>query len=256
MIDNRAAERIVAAAELEPGSRVVEIGPGLGALTFPLLHAGVDILALEADRSMIGALTDRLGSKYRDRVEFIHGNALNFDFTALPRGTVVLGNLPYHVSSQLIFKMMAAHPAVDRAVVTIQKELAERILSPPGPKAYGRISVKIRAQTKLTSVMTLKPGAFFPPPKVSSQTIRLDFGQPPPLEIISREMFEKVVLAAFAQRRKTLRRALLAAPLGIDKETWEEVFQAAGIDPGLRAEKLSLEDFIRLANQAGEAAAS
>jgi len=227
---------------------VVEIGPGLGALTFPLVSTGARIICLETDRALAGALKDRLGRKFRDQVEIILTDALVFDLTSLPPGVVVVGNLPYQISSPTIFKLLAAGEAVNRAVLTLQKEVADRILSPPGPKIYGLISVRVQLRTKVESIMTLPPQAFYPAPKVASQTIRLTFNQPPPEPIADEALLEKIVRAAFGQRRKTLRQALLNAPLGLDKNQMEEVFNAAGIDPGLRAEKLSPADYVALAN--------
>ena len=248
LTDRFSAEKIVAAAEIKPDETVVEIGPGLGALTFPLVSTGARIICLETDRALAGALKDRLGRKFRDRVEIILIDALAFDLTSLPPGVVVVGNLPYQISSPTIFKLLAAGEAVDRAVLTLQKEVADRILSPPGPKIYGLISVRVQLRTKVESIMTLPPQAFYPAPKVASQTIRLTFNQPPPEPIVDEALFEKVVRAAFGQRRKTLRQALLNAPLGLSKNELEEIFNTAGIDPGLRAEKLSPADYVALAN--------
>ncbi len=250
LTDRRAAERIVAAAGIKPGERVVEIGPGLGALTFPLIHAGAEVIALEADRSLAAVLKDRLGKKFAPRVEIVLGDALAFDFAGLPAGTKVIGNLPYHIASPLIFKLLEAGPAVGLAVLTLQKELADRILSPPGPKTYGQITVKVGLKAKVEPILTLKPGAFYPPPKVASKTIRLTFGQAPPLPLADEELFAKIVQAAFGQRRKTLRQALLAAPLGWNIDVLEEIFAAAEVEPTQRAEKLAVADFIRLANAA------
>ncbi|MBW2617280.1 MAG: ribosomal RNA small subunit methyltransferase A [Deltaproteobacteria bacterium] len=248
LTDPRTAEKIVAAARIEPHETVVEIGPGLGALTFPLIRTGARIICLETDKSLAAALRERLGRKLMDRVEIVVGDALAFDLTSLPPGVVVVGNLPYQISSPTIFKLLAAGETVDRAVLTLQKEVADRILSPPGPKIYGLISVLIQLRTQIESIMTLPPGAFYPAPKVASRTIRLTFNQPLPEPIVDEALFEKIVRAAFGQRRKTLRQALLNAPLGLDKNQMEEVFNAAGIDPGLRAEKLSPAHYVALAN--------
>jgi len=239
----------VAAAEIRSGETVVEIGPGLGALTLPLARTGARIIALEADRALAGALRERLG-RLRARVEIVVGDALAFDLSALDPGTVVLGNLPYHISSPLVFKLLAAGRAVDRAVLTFQKELADRLLSPPGSRIYGLISVLVQLKARLEAVLTLPPGAFHPRPKVASKTIRFVFNQPPPLDLADEEVFSRLVRAAFGQRRKTLRQALLGSPLGLDRQGIEAVFEAAGIAPTLRAEKLSVSDFIRLANAA------
>lgn len=238
------------AAGIAPSDTVVEIGPGLGALTFALARTGARVIALEADRALAGALKERLGRKFLERVEVIPGDALRLDLSEFGQSLVVVGNLPYQISSPLIFKLLEAGPTVDRAVLTLQKELAERIQSPPGPKAYGVISVMVQLQAKVTEVMDLPPGAFFPVPQVASRTIRLDLNQPPPEPLDDKAEFRLLVRAAFNQRRKTLRQALLKAPLGFSREVLEEVLVKAGIDPGLRAERLSVGDYIRLANAA------
>jgi len=227
---------------------VVEIGPGLGALTFPLARTGARVVAVEVDRTLAGLLRERLGRKLRQRVEVVVKDALSFDFTAHGQGLVVVGNLPFHISSPLIFKLLDLGPAVDRAVLTLQKEVADRILSPPGPKIYGIISIMVQLKAQVEPVLSLPQGAFFPQPKVAAQTIRFQFNQAPPLALADEALFNKLVRAAFGQRRKTLRQALLKAPLGLDLDRLERAFSQAGLDPGLRAEKLSVADFIALTN--------
>ena len=231
-----------------PGDTVVEIGPGLGALTFPLSRTGARVVALETDRSLAAALKERLGRKPRERVEIVSTDALGFDLSQLGQGLVVVGNLPYQISSPLIFKLIEAGPAIDRAVLTLQKELAQRIASQPGPKSYGLISVMVQLRAKVETIMDLPPGAFFPVPKVASRTIRLKLNQDPPLPLKDQDRFRLVVRAAFNQRRKTLRQALLKAPLGLTREGLEQMFQKAGIDPATRAEKVSVAGFVSLAN--------
>ena len=230
---------------------MVEIGPGLGALTFPLSRTGARVVALEADRALAAALKERLGRKPRERVEIVSGDALGYDLSQLGTGLIVVGNLPYQISSPLIFKLMEAGRIVDRAVLTLQKELAQRIASGPGPKTYGLISVMVQLRAAVETLMDLPPGAFFPVPKVSSRTIRLKFNQAPPLPLRDEKGFNLVVRAAFNQRRKTLRQALLKAPLGLAREQLESVFEQAGVDPGLRAEKIPVAGFVKLANAYG-----
>jgi len=229
---------------------VVEIGPGLGALTFPLSRTGARIIALEADRSLAGALKERLGRKFRERVEVIRTDALKYDLSQLGQDLVIVGNLPYQISSPLIFKLLEAGRTVNRAVLTLQKELARRIASRPGPKSYGIISVLVQLKAGVETIMDLPPGAFHPVPKVASRTIRLDFNRPLPKQLDDPAEFKLLVRAAFNQRRKTLRQALLKAPLALTKEELEMIFQTAGIDPTIRAEKLSVTDYIDLSNAA------
>ena len=230
---------------------MVEIGPGLGALTFPLSRTGARVIALETDRALAAALKERLGRKVREKVEIVRADALEYDLSQLGQGLVVVGNLPYQISSPLIFKLIEAGPVVDRAVLTLQKELAQRIASRPGPKTYGLISVMVQLKAGVETVTDLPPGAFFPVPKISSRTIRLNLNQPPPLPLQDENGFRLLVRAAFNQRRKTLRQALLKAPLGLIKEELEAIFEQAGIDPSLRAEKISVSGFVELANAYG-----
>lgn len=249
--DESAAYKIVAAADIKPDDRVVEIGPGLGALTFPLTATGARITVIEADRAMAAALKERLGKKYQDQVDIVLMDALKFDLTDLGPGLIVIGNLPYQITSPFVFKLLAS-PNIDRAVLTIQKEVADRLMSPPGPKAYGQMSVLVQLKAKVEQVLSLPPGAFYPAPKVASTTIRMTFGQPPPLPLDDYDRFVKVVKASFAQRRKTLRKALLGSPLGLDQEHLAAALETAGIEPTIRAERLSVADFIRLANALGD----
>lgn len=220
----------------------------MGALTFGLARRAKRLIALETDRSLVGPLKDRLGREFKDKVAVLHQDALAFDLAEAGDGLVLMGNLPYQISSPLLFKIIEAGSVVDRAVVTLQRELADRIVAGPGPKIYGLISVMIQLKARVTGVLNLSAGAFHPRPKVASKTIRLDLGQPPPIPLLDETAFKLVARAAFGQRRKTLRQALLSAPLGPDREDWEEIFREADQDPRLRAEKLSVEDFIRLAN--------
>lgn len=248
LVDPRTAERIVAAAGIRPEETVVEIGPGLGALTFHLARTGARLIALETDRDLARILSERLGRKLKQRVEVVRTDALAFDLAQAGSDLVIVGNLPYQISSPLIFKLLSAGPVVGRAVLTLQQELADRLASPPGSKTYGLISVLVQLKARVEPLFTLPPGAFHPRPKVSSRTIRLTFNQPPPLELADSEAFERLVRAAFNQRRKTIRQALLGAPLGLTRERLEEGFSRAGINPTLRAEMIPLEGFIALSN--------
>lgn len=241
----------MAAAGIGPEETVVEVGPGLGALTFPLARTGTRLIALEADRDLARVLAERLGRKLKERVEIIRTDALAYDLALAGRGLVVVGNLPYQITSPLIFKLLRAGPVVSRAVLTIQKEMADRLASPPGSKIYGLISVLVQLKARVEPLFTLPPGAFHPRPKVSSKAIRLNLNQPPPLPLADPEAFERLVRAAFNQRRKTLRQALLGAPLGLTRERLEEGLDRAGISPGSRAEMIPVEGFIALANALG-----
>ncbi len=251
LCDLKAAEKIVAAAAIDPEREtVVEIGPGLGALTFPLARTGARVVAVEKDAALAAILRDRLGRKYRDQVRVIVGDAMDFSWDEAPGPVVVVGNLPYQITSPLLFKLLAAPARVARAVLTMQREVADRLLSPPGPKAYGQLTVLVQLKARVEPVLTLPPGAFHPAPGVSSRAVRLTLGQTPPLPIADETFLVMVVKAAFAQRRKTLRQALSGAPMGLSAAGWAEAFAAAGIDPGLRAERLSPAEFIALANAA------
>jgi len=242
-----AIARIVAAAELSAADTVVEVGAGTGILTVPLARAAGRVLAVEVDRHLIPRLTERLAAEGLANVEVVERDILRFDFeeAAHAHGRFkVVGNLPYSVSTQVMFRLLAAKAHVPLAVLMFQREVADRISAPPGGKDYGIISVLIQQTALVERVMDLAEKHFQPPPKVKSAVLKLLFPLLPPVPVVGEAMFARVVKAAFGQRRKTLHNALRA--LGMPEGALAAGLEAAGIDPGLRAERLSVADFAGL----------
>ena len=234
-------DRIVLAVAPKPGERIVEIGPGQGAMTFPLLDRHGALTAIEFDRDLLEPLT--LQAAAHGALTLIHANVLDVDFTALADGTPIrlVGNLPYNLSSPILFHALAHAPAIVDMHFMLQKEVVERMAAGPGSKVYGRLSVMLQAYCNVTALFTVGPGAFRPPPKVDSAVVRLKPRPADSIQIDDHARFANVVRAAFGQRRKTLRNALSTV---MDADA----IASAGIDPQTRAEQLAVADFVRLAN--------
>jgi 16S rRNA (adenine1518-N6/adenine1519-N6)-dimethyltransferase len=244
--DREIIANIVAAIDPQPGDRMVEIGPGLGALTWPLLarHGSLDVI--EIDRDAIAALE---AAPRPDGELRIHGgDVLKFDFAALrgndPKKLRIVGNLPYNISTPLLFKLIGVREHIEDMHFMLQKEVVDRMAAGAGDEAYGRLSVMLAPWVEVHPLFDIGPGAFKPPPNVMSTYVRLHPRAEPAFALGQPGRFAGVVAAAFGQRRKTLRNSLKAF---VD----EAGFAAAGIDPGLRAEVLSPAQFAALANTAG-----
>jgi 16S rRNA (adenine1518-N6/adenine1519-N6)-dimethyltransferase len=234
-------DKMLLAIDPKPGDRFVEIGPGQGALTFPLLDRHGALTAIEYDRDLLAPLTE--AAKAHGELSLVHSDVMNVDFTALAAGTPfrLVGNLPYNLSSPILFHALD-HAAVIRDMhFMLQKEVVDRMAAGPGSKVYGRLSVMLQAYCKVTSLFKVPPGAFRPPPKVDSAVVRLVPLPPEQVGIVDPKRFADIVRAAFGQRRKTLRNALSTV---CDAER----IAAAGIDPQARAEQLHVAEFVRLAN--------
>lgn len=237
--------RILAAIHAQPGEPLVEIGPGQGALTRGLLAAVGALDVIEIDRDLIPALHVLSGAETPLRIH--QADALAFDFTALrPRdGTPlrIVGNLPYNISTPLLFHLLDHADAIADLHLMLQHEVVERIVAEPGSKRYGRLSVMIQSYAQAERLFQIGPGAFRPAPSVDSALLRLRIASQAPVRLDNPRHHAGLVAAAFSQRRKVLRNSLKA---------WvsPELFAAAGIDPGARAEALTIEDFARLSNEA------
>ncbi len=240
--------RIVTGIAPRPGDHLVEIGPGEGAITLELLRAVGQLDAVELDRDLIEPLRAR--SAGIGTLTVHSADALRFDFCSLVRAEEklrVVGNLPYNISTPLLFHLLDQAACIRDMHFMLQKEVVERMAAAPGGKDYGRLSVMLQARCEVTPLFTIGPGAFRPPPKVDSAVVRL-VPRAAPLAITDEAMFARVVAAAFAQRRKTLRN-------GLKGLLTAEAIAALGIEPGVRAEQLPLGDFVRLANAACKLAA-
>jgi 16S rRNA (adenine1518-N6/adenine1519-N6)-dimethyltransferase len=238
-------ERIVREIDPQPGQALVEIGPGRGALTERLAGRSRTLDAVEIDRDLAALLRERYGATAGFRLH--EADALEFDFAALSRerGTRlrVIGNLPYNISTPLLFHVAAAHEHIDDLHVMLQKEVIDRIVAAPGSTDYGRLTVMLAPWMQAQRLFDVGPGAFTPAPRVWSAVARLTVRREPAFEVP--RAFARTVLAAFSQRRKTLRNALRSL-LQADE------IVAAGIDPGLRPETLSPAQFAALAARVPE----
>lgn len=249
LMDPRVQERIVAAAEVGPEDVVVEIGAGLGALTSRLVERAKRVLAIDRDAQLVEVLRTELGAS--PNLDIVHGDALNFDLAAAARSAgqalVVVGNLPYVVTSPVLFATIEAAAGggvVDRAVFMVQKEFAQRMLAPPGSRIYGRLSVMVQQAASAEILFHVGAGAFLPPPAVTSTVFRLRPREKPLAQVTDPNLFSRVVREAFGARRKMLRRAL-EPEFGVRAAA---ALDAAGIPGTRRAEELAVADFARLAN--------
>ena len=238
--DPSVLERIVAAIRPVPGDHLVEVGPGLGALTRPLLAAVGELDAVELARDLLEPLRAHCADIGRLRLH--HADALKFDFAAL-RGTGprlrVVGNLPYNISTPLLFHLLDQASHLRDLHFMLQQDVVERMAAGPGEEAYGRLSVMLQYRCQVEPLFTVGPEAFRPPPKVWSAVVRLVPRETSPVAVRDERLFAEVVRRAFAQRRKTLRNALRG---------WLDIAQieAAGVNPGARPETLDLAAFAAL----------
>lgn len=239
------ARAIAASAGINADDVVVEVGPGLGALTLALAPLCRRVIALELDRGVFAALLEVLAEAGADNVEPRHTDALKTDWRALAAEAggplVVAGNLPYSISSPLLLALIGARDAWRGATLMLQREVVRRMAAPLGGRDYGRLGVQAQTFCQVRAGQVVGPDQFFPRPKVASQVAHLTPRERPLVELDGpgdEAWFSRVVAAAFGQRRKMLANAL-AGGLGLPREVVQEALAGAGIDPALRAERLS-----------------
>jgi 16S rRNA (adenine1518-N6/adenine1519-N6)-dimethyltransferase len=243
------AAKLIAAVAVQPGESFVEIGPGTGALTRPLLAAGATLRAIEVDRDLAATLRESAPPA----LTVVEGDFLAIDdhTQLLPPGATpvrIIGNLPYNLSSPILLRILALARATGRvrdAVVMLQREVADRVLAEPGTGDYGPLAVVLGLYADRSRLLSLPPGAFRPPPEVHSAVIRLAF-RPPTVPIARFDAVDRLVRVAFQQRRKTLANAL--RPLLPDAPDLAARLQALGVDPTRRPETLAAAEFVRLAD--------
>jgi 16S rRNA (adenine1518-N6/adenine1519-N6)-dimethyltransferase len=237
LVDQGVIHAIVAAIGPRPGDLLVEIGPGLGALTRPLLDSLPHLHVVELDRDIIA----RLKNAWPPGKLSIHeGDALKFDFSSIGERIRVCGNLPYNISSPLMFHLMQYAECISDMTFMLQKEVVDRMVAAPSTPDYGRLSVMLQRRFHMEALFDVPPHAFDPPPRVNSAIVRMIPKQPGEYPKLDEQYFAEIVAAAFSQRRKTLRNTL-------GKLIGNEGFSAVGIDSSLRAENLRLADFEQLA---------
>ena len=269
LVQDHVIEKIVQLAEVQPTDVVVEVGPGLGTLTVALLDRARAVCSLEADSELEQVLAVTCKEPHPDSFALVMGDALAITpqkladaYSALPTvahdaapsvpmPTKFVSNLPYQVAATLILKFFQELPSLERAVVMVQAEVADRIAAKPSTKAYGAYTAKLSLFAQVTGRFEVGPGNFMPPPRVNSAVVRLDRTQarnPVTSKLLSEEELlhtMRVIDAAFAQRRKTIRNSMSAS--GFDKDKLDQAFLATGIAPTVRAEVLTSQDFICLA---------
>jgi 16S rRNA (adenine1518-N6/adenine1519-N6)-dimethyltransferase len=246
--DPEVLEHIAALAAPAPGDRVVELGAGLGHLTARLVARGARVAAVERDRDMARVLRGELG----EQIALLEADAARMDYAALARAwpqpgaeggarVAVVGNLPYHLTSPILFSLLDQVAAVSRGVFLLQREVAERLAAPPGSRDWGILSVLLQREADVALTRIVSPRAFVPPPRVESAVLRVAF-RPPADPIRDPARFRRLVKAGFAQRRKTLRNALEAARIS-EPAQLAAALAAAGVDPGRRGETLTLAEW-------------
>lgn len=244
--DPNTIRRIVAAADLSPEDRVVEVGPGLGSLTLGLLGEVAHVTAVEIDSRLAGKLPDTVAARaadFADRLSVVEKDALTVEAEELGEPTALVANLPYNVAVPVLLHLLEVYPSIRCVLVMVQLEVAERLAAAPGSKVYGIPSVKASFYGSVRQAGTIGKNVFWPAPKIESGLVRIDCTRP--FDEALRPRLFALIDASFAQRRKTLR-AALAGFYG-SAVAAEEALRAANIDPRLRGEKLGVEDFVRLA---------
>lgn len=253
LTDPKTAEMIVSRSGISKKDIVLEIGAGLGALTAPLAFAAEKVYAVEKDINLLPLLKSELCSKNIANVDVMNEDILETDIGNIAAKhslkIIVIGNLPYNISSQVLIKLIMNRSSISRAVLMFQKELAERICAMPGGRDYGRISVMLRYCADIGKIADVKATQFFPQPGIDSRIIEIKFKESPDFPADDEKFFFSVVKAAFGKRRKTLKNSLSGSKLEIDAKTALSALNSAGIDPARRAETLTAAEFVRLSNE-------
>jgi 16S rRNA (adenine1518-N6/adenine1519-N6)-dimethyltransferase len=250
LVDPSTADMIARHSRISSADTVIEIGAGLGALTIPVARMAKRVYAVEKDPQLIQLLRPELLVHKLTNVEIIEKNILDVDLRLIAEKSdlplVVIGNLPYNISSQVLIKLIKTRRNVSRAILMFQKELARRITASPGNKDYGRLTVMLAYCAEIKSITTVAASLFYPAPKIDSEVVEINFDarrQYPPHD---ENMLFQVIKAAFGNRRKTLKNALSSSSLQIEPLKAKQALIAAGIDPGRRAETLDVSEFVAL----------
>lgn len=254
VVDSGTVQRIARLSGVGPGDRVVEVGPGLGSLTLALLDTGADVTAVEIDPVLAAALPATVADRAPEavgRFDVIHADALRVESLPTPPQALV-ANLPYNVSVPVILHFLETFPTLERVLVMVQAEVADRLAAPPGSRTYGVPSAKAAWYCATRRAGDVKRNVFWPVPRVDSALVLMDRREIPEAAVAREEVFA-VIDHAFAQRRKALRGAL--ATLAGSSAASEAALRAAGIDPLTRGEQLGIEDFVRIAEALASARA-
>ena len=253
LIDDEVIEGIVSAANVNKNDLIIEIGPGLGTLTKRLLENGGKVICIELDTRMIGILNDRF--KFYNNFEVINQDVLKVDLNKLInenkneelRTAKIVANLPYYITTPIIMKLLEDRLDIESITVMVQKEVADRLVDVPGGKNSGAITYGVSYYTKPKKVIDVPNNSFIPAPEVNSSVIKLNVLDKPAVDVQSEEMLFRIIKMAFMQKRKTLLNGLTNGNLA-SKEQIEEMLTNLGFDLKIRGEKLSLEDFAKIAD--------
>ncbi len=256
LTDKNIIDKIIEGSGITGGDLVIEIGPGIGVITYEASLTARQVIAVEIDRNLIPILQETLTE--RDNIQIINKDILKTDVNRIIedvkaadpeiKGVKIIGNLPYYITTPIIMKLLEDGVAADGITVMMQKEVADRIKAAPGTKAYGALSVAVQYCCEVESVVNVPKEVFVPQPKVDSTVLHLKIRKSAAVEVKDRDLYFAVVKAGFGQRRKTLSNSLMGVK-NITKEIVFESLAAAGIEPSRRAETLNLEEFAELSNQ-------
>ena len=254
--DPSTAKMIVERSGITEHDTVFEIGPGLGSLTLQIARSASKVVAIEKDTTIIPVLESELEAASISNVEIINTSILDYEFPELEnthdnedRRFIMMGNLPYNISSQILAVLVENRGKFKKAVFMLQKELVQRITSPPGSRDYGRISVLVQYCGGIKFLAEIKKHLFFPAPAVDSSVIEITIPQEPQFIPLDEKCFFDTVRSAFGQRRKTLKNSLAGGFVGLTHSQAEEVLIKTGVDPVRRAETLAVGDFVRLSDE-------
>jgi 16S rRNA (adenine1518-N6/adenine1519-N6)-dimethyltransferase len=244
LIDENIVRKIVRSAQLQPGETVLEVGPGRGILTAALLEASGLVVAVELDAGLCAHLRETFGA--RPNFRLVQGDAVAFDYAQVPSPFLVVANLPYYVSTPLLFRFLEEGRRIDRMVLMLQEEVAGRLAAAPGRKEYGVLSVAAQFRCDVRLAFKVPASCFRPRPRVGSAVVALTPLARPRVSVRDEGVFFKVVRGGFAHRRKALPNSLRDE--GFDPSAAAAALERAGIDPRRRAETLSLEEFAAVAD--------
>lgn len=251
LTDKNIIDKIIDGAQIGSEDLVLEIGPGIGVITYEAAKVAKKVIAVEIDKALIPILKDTL--KDFDNVEIINEDILKLDVNEIIRqegakNVKIMGNLPYYITTPIIMKLLEDDVQADSITIMMQKEVADRIKASPGNKTYGALSVAVQYYCVIEKVASVPKSAFVPQPKVDSTVLRLNIRKEPPVELTDKKLFFDCIKAGFGQRRKTLLNSLQTLQ-GVNKGLIEECLKAAEIDAARRAETLTLEDFAKISNE-------
>lgn len=252
IINERIIDEIIRRGEITEEDAILEVGPGIGVLTQALAESAHQVVAVELDNKLIPILSETLSGYHN--VDIIHDDILKVDLEHIfneymEKPTKVVANLPYYITTPIIMKLIEGKNQINEIIVMVQKEVAERMVSKPGTKAYGSLSIAVQYYCDARIILEVPRDNFMPAPNVDSAVIRLDIKKEPQVDVDDEAFFFKIVKGAFALRRKTLVNSLSKSAINIDKDIIREALEALDLDTRIRGEKLDLETMAKFSNQ-------